>query len=108
MKKLVVVLTLCVALVTVFSCKDSKEKSETTTEVKGDNGAEKADLAMNDEYQCPMDCEDGKTYDEPGSCPVCKMDLKKLQTMEAGEHEHDNGEVHENHDDDEASDNEHE
>lgn len=28
-------------------------------------------------YQCPMDCEHGKIYDNPGSCPVCKMDLKK-------------------------------
>lgn len=30
------------------------------------------------EYQCPMDCEDGKTYHEAGSCPVCKMDLKAM------------------------------
>ena len=29
-------------------------------------------------YQCPMDCEKGKTYAKPGSCPVCKMDLKKV------------------------------
>ncbi len=29
-------------------------------------------------YQCPMDCEHGKTYDKPGSCPICKMDLKPL------------------------------
>lgn len=28
-------------------------------------------------YQCPMDCEEGKTYDKPGSCPVCSMDLEK-------------------------------
>lgn len=28
-------------------------------------------------YQCPMDCEKGKTYDEEGSCPICKMDLKE-------------------------------
>ena len=31
-----------------------------------------------DAYQCPMDCEKGKTYAKPGSCPVCKMDLKKV------------------------------
>lgn len=30
-------------------------------------------------YQCPMDCEDGKTYDEPGKCPVCNMDLKEME-----------------------------
>ena len=28
------------------------------------------------EYQCPMDCKEGKTYHASGSWPVCKMDLK--------------------------------
>ncbi len=31
-------------------------------------------------YQCPMQCEVAKTYDEPGSCPVCKMDLQPVAT----------------------------
>ncbi len=31
-------------------------------------------------YKCPMDCEHGKTYNKPGSCPVCKMDLKLLHS----------------------------
>lgn len=26
-------------------------------------------------YYCPMHCEGDKTYDHPGSCPVCGMDL---------------------------------
>ncbi|HEY5691944.1 MAG TPA: heavy metal translocating P-type ATPase [Cyclobacteriaceae bacterium] len=26
-------------------------------------------------YYCPMHCEGDKTYDQPGSCPVCGMDL---------------------------------
>ena len=30
-------------------------------------------------YQCPMDCEEGKTYEEPGTCPVCKMDLAETE-----------------------------
>ncbi len=30
-------------------------------------------------YHCPMDCELGKIYKNPGSCPVCKMDLKKKE-----------------------------
>ncbi len=30
-------------------------------------------------YQCPMKCEGEKTYHEPGSCPVCKMDLKPIE-----------------------------
>lgn len=28
------------------------------------------------EYKCPMECEGEKVYDEFGSCPICKMDLK--------------------------------
>lgn len=27
-------------------------------------------------YQCPMKCEGEKTYDKPGKCPKCGMDLK--------------------------------
>lgn len=30
-------------------------------------------------YQCPMHCEGDKTYDAPGSCPVCKMDLAVVE-----------------------------
>lgn len=26
-------------------------------------------------YQCPMNCEGNKTYNQPGECPVCKMQL---------------------------------
>ncbi len=26
-------------------------------------------------YICPMNCEKGKTYDKPGTCPICNMDL---------------------------------
>ncbi len=29
-------------------------------------------------YQCPMKCENEKTYKTEGSCPICKMDLKKI------------------------------
>ncbi|TDU39647.1 protein SCO1/2 [Gelidibacter sediminis] len=31
-------------------------------------------------YYCPMECEGDKTYDEPGSCPVCNMDLVLVDT----------------------------
>jgi hypothetical protein len=26
-------------------------------------------------YQCPMNCEGNKTYNQPGVCPVCNMQL---------------------------------
>src|SRR3546814_15423163 len=29
-----------------------------------------------DTYYCPMHCEGDKTYDKPGNCPVCGMDLR--------------------------------
>ncbi|MCK3683772.1 copper-translocating P-type ATPase [Maribellus sp. YY47] len=32
-------------------------------------------------YYCPMRCEGDKMYDEPGNCPVCGMDLKKVETQ---------------------------
>lgn len=30
-------------------------------------------------YQCPMKCEGEKMYEEPGTCPVCEMDLKEVE-----------------------------
>jgi len=32
-------------------------------------------------FYCPMHCEGEKTYDEPGDCPVCGMDLVEEQNM---------------------------
>lgn len=34
-------------------------------------------------YYCPMQCEGDKTYDKPGDCPVCGMDLVKEATVSA-------------------------
>ena len=34
-------------------------------------------------YACPMKCEGPKTYDAPGSCPVCNMKLKPVQAAAA-------------------------
>ena len=43
-------------------------------------------------YQCPMKCEGDKTYDQPGKCPKCGMDLA---LVEEGEHvEHSEGMEH--------------
>lgn len=81
----------------VISCKEHKHSEDTHTH---DSPAiEKADLAMNEVYQCPMDCEKGKTYEEEGTCPVCKMDLKKVEKEDKktdSDHKHDDG-SHEGH-----------
>ena len=56
-----------ISLVMLSSCKDkAKENADGI----------KNELLAENQYQCPMDCEDGKTYVEAGSCPVCKMGLK--------------------------------
>ena len=34
-------------------------------------------------YQCPMKCEGSKTYDAPGKCPVCNMELVPVTNRES-------------------------
>lgn len=83
MKKVIIVLALMLSTsVVLISCKGEKKENNETTEMQEDHAADKADIAMNMVYQCPMDCEEGKTYKEEGSCPVCKMDLKKVEKEE--------------------------
>ncbi len=38
-------------------------------------------------FYCPMRCEDDKTYDQPGDCPVCGMDLVEEQNITSGSKE---------------------
>ncbi|MDY7395332.1 heavy metal-binding domain-containing protein [Aureibaculum sp. 2210JD6-5] len=81
MKKLILMLAIVMVVCFTFtSCKKEKKEEDVKTE-------EKADMASNEVYQCPMDCEDGKSYTEAGSCPVCKMDLKaKTVDMDSDDH----------------------
>jgi len=58
-------ISVLVLLMVVTSCKSDGSKTSDTALVV---------------YQCPMQCEGDKTYDEAGSCPVCNMDLKQLET----------------------------
>ncbi len=37
-----------------------------------------------EKYICPMNCEKGKTYDKPGTCPVCNMKLELVKAEVAG------------------------
>lgn len=90
--KLILVFSLIVAVsfITV-SCKESSGDKQNT---ESSLGAEKADMAMNDLYACPMDCEDGKTYSEPGNCPECKMALEKVEKEGSDEADHDDHSGH--------------
>jgi hypothetical protein len=42
---------------------------------EGANAETNEQTAEKEVYQCPMDCEEGKTYDQEGQCPLCEMDL---------------------------------
>lgn len=67
MKSIKLVITAMIVITTVLSCNSNSSKK----------GQEEATL-----YECPMHCEGDKTYDEPGSCPVCKMDLVPVSELE--------------------------
>lgn len=49
--------------------------------------ADKSDKAYTAAYVCPMHCA-GSGSDEPGTCPVCKMDYEKNTDHKADEHKH--------------------
>jgi hypothetical protein len=63
-------LALVLSVVAFSACKNdhSKHQSQTTETA-----------APGTKYICPMNCEKGKTYDQPGSCPVCNMDVEPVQ-----------------------------
>lgn len=80
MKKTIFVFAAIFSFAVLFTaCKETKKeevKEEVKIESHEDHDHEKNEMASEDAYQCPMDCEKGKAYDKEGSCPVCKMDLK--------------------------------
>lgn len=87
MRKSILVLSLAfmaVAAVSFTACKNTPKAAEETEATHELEATEKMAAA---EYQCPMKCEDEKTYAEMGTCPVCEMDLKAL-TAEAHDHDH--------------------
>ena len=62
-----------------------------TSENKTEGNA--TEQTLDAKYQCPMKCEGDKTYDKPGSCPVCNMDLEKVEASHE-HHDHDTTEHH--------------
>jgi hypothetical protein len=41
----------------------------------GGNNQQISKNKLETKYQCPMNCEGNKTYNQPGECPVCNMEL---------------------------------
>ena len=48
-----------------------------------ENGSSKAVENGNGTFYCPMHCEGDKTYDKPGDCPVCGMDLVEEMSLKS-------------------------
>ncbi|WP_372744383.1 heavy metal-binding domain-containing protein [Lutibacter sp.] len=86
MKKIIFVVATVFSFAVLFTaCKETK-KEEVKEEMQMESHEGHDHDAMNaTAYQCPMDCEKGKTYDAEGTCPVCKMDLKETTGMEHAE-----------------------
>ena len=96
MKKLVFAIAVVLTVgFTVTSCKsEQKETKEVVKEAEDVvNKAETTETMALATYQCPMKCEGDKTYNKPGQCPTCKMDLSIVKPKgEAKEHDHEEGE----------------
>ncbi len=60
-----------------------KEPSKENKEIKETHSlpAQKTSKNPSGEYYCPMHCEGDKTYDKPGNCPVCGMNLEKMHSV---------------------------
>ena len=64
MKQLRTIAILFISIACLSACKDNEHKKEIAVQ-----------------YQCPMKCEGEKTYDNKGSCPICKMDIRPLNKV---------------------------
>ena len=81
MKKVVIILAIVASLTACNKTKtadanaEATKTTEATTQSHENKDGEASDTKL--AYACPMDCENGKTYDQPGKCPKCEMDLEK-------------------------------
>lgn len=86
--KFIVIQVLMASGLFMVSCNNVPKENNSDQEVTADKEQEMTkedtahehhdELAMKS-YQCPMKCEDDKTYEESGACPVCNMDLKEVE-----------------------------
>lgn len=66
-----IILTAIIAAAMFVSCNSENTSSST----------QKLEVATADapeKYQCPMKCQGDTTYTTAGQCPVCEMDLVKI------------------------------
>ncbi len=101
MKKTILAVVFLATSLVMTSCGDAPKPTNAAETPKTEvapkaTKVEKKEVAVADVYQCPMDCEKGKTYDKAGKCPTCKMDITKVVKEEktTKEHSHDAHEGH--------------
>lgn len=61
---------------------DEAPQEQTTTNTEQTSTPQATEAHEHQEhahYQCPMKCEGDKTYEEPGTCPVCGMELAEVK-----------------------------
>ncbi|GAB4135331.1 MAG: hypothetical protein Fur0041_09300 [Bacteroidia bacterium] len=71
MKKLI--FPIAIAALLLASCGNKNEAPKNNDSVAAQPAGTEAKAA----YECPMHCEGDKTYETPGKCPACGMDLKE-------------------------------
>ena len=75
-------LLLTFAIVFAVSCQSGEQKSSetvTTDTLKAASPKELTEMTgVTSYYECPMKCE-GKKFTEAGACPVCGMELVKIE-----------------------------
>ncbi len=96
MKKVIFILTVTLALTATYSCMHKENKEVKSTPIHKNEG-QKSETAKAS-YECPMDCEKGKTYEKQGKCPVCNMDLIASEALHDA-HEKEKGSVKDGHKD---------
>jgi len=105
MKKAIFLLAICLGFsLSLNSCKDKEHKHSEKTHIhdNAEEGSNEKELASNSLYQCPMNCEKGKSYIKEGSCPVCKMNLKPKEVDMDSDVGHKDDHDTENHDHNES------
>ncbi|MBI4647171.1 MAG: hypothetical protein HY738_11425 [Bacteroidia bacterium] len=68
MKKIILISAGLILMNLTFSTCGNQANKETSTE----------QITVAASYECPMKCEN-KKFDKPGSCPICGMDLVKVE-----------------------------
>lgn len=84
MTKLILKITLGLALIAAYSCGGDHTAAP----------AEENKQVVAAIYKCPMACEGDKTYSEEGLCAVCNMKLEKVESSNADTSGHTNHDAH--------------